>query len=95
VLALAAPLIASPVVFPWYLLPVVPAVALAPSAAAVGWLTALPLTYEVNDRAVATGEWTPATWPLVAIGLAVAVGAAIDVARARRARSLGAGRRVP
>jgi hypothetical protein len=84
VLALAAPLVASPVVFPWYLLPLVPAVALAPSAAAVAWLSTLPLTYEVNDRAVATGEWLPATWPLVAIAVAVGVGAAIDLARVRR-----------
>jgi hypothetical protein len=83
VLALAAPLVASPVVFPWYLMPLVPAVALAPSGAAVAWLAALPLTYEVNDRAIATGEWAPATWPLVAVALAVAAGAAVDVARRR------------
>jgi hypothetical protein len=86
VIALAAPLMSSPVVFPWYLVPLVPAVALAPSAAAVAWLSALPLTYEVNDRAVTTGEWAPATWPLVAIGAAVAAGAAVDLRRRLRGR---------
>jgi rSAM/selenodomain-associated transferase 2 len=84
--ALAAPLVPGPVVFPWYLLSLVPVVALAPSATLVAWLTAAPLTYETNDRVALTGEWAPAVWPLWAIGAAWVAGAAVDATRARRRR---------
>lgn len=83
-LALAAPLIASPVVYPWYLLPLVPAVGLAPSATALAWLSTIPLTYEVIDRSDTLGIWKPQAWPLVAIAAAVAVGVVLDLARIRR-----------
>jgi len=69
-LALAAPLLASPVVFPWYLVPLVPAAAAAPSLALLGWLTALPLTYEVIGPFAQSGVWHPAAWPLWSIALA-------------------------
>lgn len=86
-LAVAAPLVASPVVFPWYLAPIVPAVALAPSAFALAWATTIPLTNEVIDRWQTTGIWEPASWPLWVIGLSWIAGAAIDVARSRRERA--------
>lgn len=84
-LAIAAPLIASPVVHPWYLLPLVPVVALAPSATALAWLSAAPLTYEVIDRADALGLWQPLAWPLWAIAAAVGIGGLVDGLRYLRA----------
>ncbi|MGI8783707.1 MAG: glycosyltransferase 87 family protein [Acidobacteriota bacterium] len=86
--ALAVPLLASPVVFPWYLASLVPALALAPSAFLLAWLTAIPLTYEVIDRFDTLGAWEPASWhwPLWAIGFAWVLGLTIDMAVKRRSR---------
>lgn len=73
--ALAAPLAFGPVVFPWYLTPLVPAVALAPGAASVAWLCLAPLTYEVLVAEELRGVWEPAPWPLVATAAGVALAA--------------------
>jgi alpha-1,6-mannosyltransferase len=80
---LVIPLLLSPVVFPWYLLPLVPLVALRPSATLVAWLAAVPLTYEVIDRFDAGQGWSPAAWPLACIAAAWGVGLAIDLIRGR------------
>jgi hypothetical protein len=82
-LALAAPMVASPVVYPWYLVLLVPTVALAPSATALAWLSTMPLTYEVLDRSDTVGTWEPRAWPLTAIAIAVGVAAVADLARRR------------
>lgn len=84
-IALAAPLLVSPVAFPWYLSALIPAFAVSPSAVVLCWVTAVPLAYEVRDRFAVDGTWMLAAWPLWAIGLAWAVGLAIDGWRARRA----------
>ncbi len=84
--ALAAPLLASPVVFPWYLVSLVPAVAAAPSGFALAWLTVIPVTEEVEDRAEQTGLWEPATWPLWVVGASWLAGLAIDFTGRQRAR---------
>lgn len=74
-LALAAPLVFGPVVFPWYLTSLVPLVALAPRAALVAWICLVPLTYEVLVGAELRGVWEPALWPLVATAAGVALAA--------------------
>ncbi len=79
--ALAIPLLLSPVVFPWYLTPLVPGLALAPSATLLAWLTAIPLTYEVIGEFAASGVWRPAAWPLWCIAAAWLIGGTIDGAR--------------
>ncbi len=89
-LALAAPLLTSPVVFPWYLLPLVPVAALAPSYALLGWLTVAPLTYEVLNMFAHNRVWQPAAWPLWCIALAWGVGGAADALRWRARRAWGA-----
>ena len=61
---LAVPLLLSPVVFPWYLLVLIPLVALRPNAFLLLWLSLAPLSYEVLDQFAANGSWEPATWPL-------------------------------
>lgn len=81
--AMATPLLLSPVAFPWYLVPLVPLSALTPSVTLIGWLTLSPLVYEVRDRFVSEGVWMPAVWPLVLIGVGWMTGLAIDAVRAR------------
>lgn len=73
--ALALPLLVSPTVFPWYLLPLVPLCALRPTPWLLWWLAAVPLVYEVLGDFNATGHWAPAVWPVWAIALAWAIGA--------------------
>lgn len=63
-LALCAPLLFSPVVFPWYLCVLLPLLALAPSAFLLVWVSLAPLSYEVLNGFTTTGIWAPATWPL-------------------------------
>lgn len=89
--ALAAPLLLSPVVHPWYLMPLVPTLAIAPSAALLAWVTAAPLTYEVLAGAELSGEWQPATWPLWTAAASIAIGLIVDAwrSRSRRWRVLG------
>lgn len=83
-LALAAPLVFGPVVYPWYLTSLVPAMALAPRAALVAWLCLAPLTYEVLVGAELRGVWEPALWPLVATAAGVALAAVTSGWRADR-----------
>jgi len=68
-LAVSIPMAASPVVFPWYLLPVAGVLAMYPHPVAIVWLALHPLTYEVIDSYAITGVWSPAQWPLVLLGL--------------------------
>lgn len=77
--ALAAPLLVSPVVFPWYLAPLVPAVALCPSAFMLAWLGTVPLLNEAIDRFMVTGIWAPAAWPVALIGSAMLIGGSVDL----------------
>lgn len=86
-LALAAPLAASPVAFPWYLCVFAPVVARAPSAALLAWMSLAPLTYEVLDGFKSAGVWAPADWPLWAILAGVLAGAAFDLRAAARSRA--------
>lgn len=86
--ALAGPLVASPVVFPWYLAPVVPVLAVAPRAFLLIWTITLPLTYEVIDTYETTGVWAPARWPLLLVFAGWVVGWMLDV-RQRAASSRG------
>jgi glycosyltransferase involved in cell wall biosynthesis len=76
--ALAAPILLSPVVHPWYLMPLVPTLAIAPSAALLAWVTAAPLAYEVLARAELSGEWQPASWPLWMVAASMAIGLVVD-----------------
>ncbi|KGJ93852.1 glycosyltransferase 87 family protein [Colwellia psychrerythraea] len=63
-LALALPLLLSPVLFPWYLMPLVPLIALQPNFYGLAWLVIIPLTYEVMNQFHCCHIWAPAQWPL-------------------------------
>ena len=66
--SLALPLVLSPVLFPWYLLPLVPLLALRPNAFLLAWLLLMPLTYEVLGEFLCCQHWEPALWPTVLLG---------------------------
>jgi len=66
--SLALPLVLSPVLFPWYLLPLVPLLALRPNATLLAWLLIMPLTYEVLGGFLCCQHWDPAQWPTVLLG---------------------------
>ena len=76
---MTAPLAVSPVVFPWYLTALVPVIALKPSAALLGWVSAAPLTYIVLNQWLSEGVWAPAQWPLWTIAAVVIAGLFIDL----------------
>jgi len=71
---LAVPLLISPVVFPWYLMPLVPLLALSPNFSLLAWLCLLPLTYEVLGPFAQQHIWLPASWPLMAIACGFMIG---------------------
>lgn len=86
-LAMACALVWSPVVFPWYVLPLVPVLAVVRSYALIVWFALLPLTYEILDRFDLDASWEPAAWPLVMVALGWVVGLALDVAGERNTSS--------
>jgi len=77
--ALAAPLVASPVAFPWYLAPLAATTATGPTALSLTWVALAPLTYEVVGTYQRSGEFTPALWPLWVSFAALAVAALVDL----------------
>lgn len=79
--ALAAPLLASPVVFPWYLLPLATTAVHAPSAFVLVWATLAPLTYEVIDSYRLTGAFHPASWPVIVMGVGLLAAIVVDLRR--------------
>jgi len=68
-LVIAMPLIVSPVTFPWYLMPLIPLMALYPNRYLIIWTLLMPLTYEVIGQFICCQIWQPAQWPLWLIGL--------------------------
>lgn len=82
--ALMAPLIASPVAFPWYLAPSAASSAGSPPGLLLAWLTLSPLTYEVIDSYRLSGRFEAATWPLVVVSAGMMLGALVDLRRAAR-----------
>ena len=60
-------LLLSPVVFPWYLMALVPLMAVAPRPLLLIWTCTAGLTYEVLGGFYGAGGWEPADWPLVVI----------------------------
>lgn len=61
---MAIPLLLSPVLFPWYLMPLALLTALKPNLIVLSWILFAPLTYEVLDQFLCCSVWQPAQWPL-------------------------------
>ena len=72
--ALSIPLVLSPVIFPWYAMPLVPLLAMAPNIAVLSWTIVLPGLYEVLDQFVCCGNWSPALWPVYLIAMSYLIG---------------------
>lgn len=68
-LMVALPLLLSPVVFPWYLMPLVPLLTLYPNRYFIIWILLMPLTYEVIGQFSCCHIWAPASWPVWLVGL--------------------------
>jgi len=77
---LALPLLISPVVFPWYLMPLIPLLALSPNPWLLAWVSLLPLSYEVLGLFASQHLWMPATWPLFAITSGILIGLIYGIA---------------
>lgn len=72
-LTLAVPLMISPVIFPWYLLPLIPLLAIQPSGWLFVWVITAPLTYEVLNDFLCCNQWQPQVWPLITISALIGV----------------------
>ncbi len=71
-MAVGIPLVFTPVLFPWYALPLtlfLPLLSGAMRLSVLSWLLVLPLSYEVLYLYEAEGIWRPALWPLVVMGV--------------------------
>lgn len=68
---IALPLILSPVIFPWYLMPLAILAAFRPKPWLLTWILLAPLSYEVLNQFLCCAVWQPATWPLVIIAFSV------------------------
>lgn len=83
-LAMAVPFLLSPVVFPWYLMVLIPFLAIRPSATIGLWVSAAPLSYVVLNRWIGEGVWEVSIWPIVTIGVAIIIGVCVDLYRSYR-----------
>jgi len=72
---MAVPLLLSPVVFPWYLMPLALLFALRPNLILALWLMALPVSYEVLNQYLCCNIWSPAGWAINLIGVSLIAGA--------------------
>ena len=66
--AMAIPLLVSPVIFPWYLLPLLVLLALRPNLPLIVWSISMPFLYEVLSQFLCCQHWAPADWPVHLIG---------------------------
>ena len=71
---IATPLLLSPVVFPWYLMPLVVVVALRPSPFFLIWFSAFPVVYEVIGQYACCGVYQPKAWPQFVLTVALLAG---------------------
>jgi len=76
-LAMALPLMVTPVIFPWYLLPIMVLLALRPNLLVILWSLTIPLLYQVLNQFLCCGDWAPAEWPTHLIGICLIASAAI------------------
>jgi len=77
-ISLSAPLLLSPVIFPWYLCALVPLLALTQSRMLLLWMITLPLTYEVLNLWISKQIWEAQIWPLWIIAFAILCGLVLD-----------------
>jgi hypothetical protein len=79
--AMLAAMLAAPVVYPWYLVPLVPLLAATASAAGIAWTQVLPLTYPSIHSFGAGAVWIPDRSLNWIVRPAILAGLAVDIAR--------------
>ena len=79
--ALATPLLLTPILFPWYLMALVPLLALRPNATLIITLALTPLAYVVLNDWLSQGLWQPQTWPNRVLCVGIVLGLVIDMSR--------------
>jgi len=84
ILALAVPLLLSPILFPWYLMVFVPLIALRPNATLIIAVTLAPLSYFVLNKWLSQGLWEPAAWTSYVLLLGIILGLIIDLGFTRQ-----------
>lgn len=72
--SLAVPLLISPVVFPWYLMPVAVLFAFRPNSFIALWMITFVFTYEVLNDFLCCGIWAPSAWAINLIGAGFVIG---------------------
>jgi len=77
--AMAVPLCLSPILFPWYLMALVPLLALRPNMTLILALTLAPLSYSVLNKWLSLGVWEPALWPSLVLAAGICVGLFMDL----------------
>jgi len=78
-IALATPLLLSPVLFPWYLMVFIPLLALRPTMSLIALLTLAPLSYITLNKWLSVGVWEQAMWPNTVLAIGLVLGLALDL----------------
>ncbi len=79
ILTLACPLLLSPVLFPWYMLALVPFLALKPNLTLFTAMTLAPLSYIVLNKWLSQGIWEQPNWPSHILLLGLILAFAFDI----------------
>jgi len=86
---LALPLLLTPVIFPWYLMPLLILFAMRPNWPIALWMISLPISYEVLNNFIAHQQWAPASWAINIIGFSLILGLLLNLlSRKRKSRTL-------
>lgn len=78
-IAIATPLLISPVLFPWYLMAFLPLLVLRPNVTGVIAITLAPLSYIVLNKWLSEGIWQPSQWPAIILAFGIIYGLFIDL----------------
>jgi len=81
ILTLSIPLLISPVLFPWYLLALIPFLGLRPNYTLLAAVTLAPLSYIVLNKWLYEGIWEQASWPAQILLAGIILGLYLDIAR--------------
>jgi len=79
ILTLAVPLFLSPVLFPWYLMVLLPFIALKPNMTVLAAVSLAPLSYIVLNKWLSEGVWDQADWPALLLLLGLVIGLTFDL----------------
>lgn len=83
-LSLAVPLLLSPVMFPWYLMALVPLLALRPNMTILVAICLAPLSYVVLNQWLSQGIWDQPEWPPYILLIGLVCGLLNDLRKLRK-----------